>query len=91
MSITFAPPAGASRPREPYVPEPLVWTDNPEADLWHAVDASAQALGGAAVALSRNCEADGYRVPLAHIEAAERAATALLTATAIYRSRRALP
>lgn len=88
--LTFALPPGAAEPREPYVPPAAKQSDHPEGDLIDAVYLARSAVARVDDAMSRAhaCEADGYRVRAEHIEAIDRAATALNTATAIYRARR---
>lgn len=90
MSLRFSPPAGASRPREPYVPPAPDMTGPPEGGLIDAVYLARSAIARVEDAMSRAhaCEAEDYRVSPEHLEAIERAATALNTATAIYRARR---
>lgn len=88
--LTFALPAGAAEERDPYEPPTPKASDFPEGDLIDAVYLARSAVARAEDAMSRAhaCEADDYRVSAEHIEAIERAATALNTATAVYRARR---
>jgi len=93
MTITFAPPAGASRPREPYVPPAPDMTGPPEGGLIDAVYLARSAIARVEGDMIRAhaCEAEDYRVSDEHLDAIERKATALNMATAIYRARRAIP
>lgn len=93
MALTFRPPAGAAEHREPFVRTPVPPSDNPEADLRVEVDSISSALGGIANRMMRRigCEAEDYRPDPDDLEAIERLATALNTATAIYRHRREMP
>lgn len=93
MPLTFAQPAGAAEPREPYEPptvEPTAW---PEGDLIDGIYLARSAVARIEDAMSRGhaCEAEDYRIGHAHLDALERAATAINTATAIYRARRGMP
>jgi hypothetical protein len=91
--LTFALPPGASELREPYVPPAPQASDFPEGDLIDAVYLARSAVARAEDAMSRAhaCEAEDYRVDVAHLEAIESAATALNAATAVYRARREMP
>lgn len=93
MPLTFAQPAGAADPREPYEPPAPDMTGPPEGGLIDAIWSVRTVLDRTNDAMIRAhaCEAEGYRVSAAHIDALERAATAINTATAIYRARRAMP
>lgn len=93
MSITFAPPAGASSPREPYAPPAPDMTGPPEGGLIDAVWNARTVLDRVNDAMIRAhaCEAEDYRVDEQHLATIERAATALNMATAVYRARRAIP
>lgn len=93
MALTFAPPAGAAEPREPYVPPAPDMTGPPEGGLIDAIWSVRTVLDRTNDAMIRAhaCEAEDYRVSPAHLDALERAATAINTATAIYRARRGMP